>query len=69
MKTMPLPNAFAETLRETLDEWPFYEVTGELIEALGDLGIPAADVELLEADEMSFDRALEGLKAVLDELG
>ena len=54
---------------ETLDEWPFYEVTGELIEALGDLGIPAADVELLEADEMSFDRALEGLKAVLDELG
>ncbi|MCW1885292.1 HigA family addiction module antitoxin [Luteolibacter flavescens] len=21
MKTMPLPNAFAETLRETLDEW------------------------------------------------
>ena len=22
MKTKPLPNAFAETLRETLDEWP-----------------------------------------------
>ena len=22
MKTMPLPNAFAETLRETLEEWP-----------------------------------------------
>jgi addiction module HigA family antidote len=22
MKTMPLPNAFAETLRETLDKWP-----------------------------------------------
>jgi addiction module HigA family antidote len=22
MKTMPLPNAFAETLRETFDEWP-----------------------------------------------
>jgi len=22
MKPMPLPNAFAETLRETLDEWP-----------------------------------------------
>jgi len=22
MKTMNLPNAFAETLRETLDEWP-----------------------------------------------
>jgi hypothetical protein len=22
MKTMPLPNAFAETLRDTLDEWP-----------------------------------------------
>ena len=21
MKTMPLPNSFAETLRETLDEW------------------------------------------------
>ena len=22
MKSMPLPNAFAETLRDTLDEWP-----------------------------------------------
>ncbi|MEO8617315.1 MAG: HigA family addiction module antitoxin [Luteolibacter sp.] len=22
METMPLPNAFAETLRDTLDEWP-----------------------------------------------
>ena len=22
MKTMPLPNAFAEILRDTLDEWP-----------------------------------------------
>lgn len=22
MKIMPLPNAFAETLRDTLDEWP-----------------------------------------------
>ncbi len=22
MNTIPLPNAFAETLRETLDEWP-----------------------------------------------
>jgi addiction module HigA family antidote len=22
MKTMPLPNSFAETLRETLEEWP-----------------------------------------------
>jgi murein peptide amidase A len=53
---------------ETLDEWPFYEVTGELIEALGDLGIPAADVELLQSDEQSFDRALEGLQAVLREL-
>ncbi len=22
MKTMPLPNSFAETLRETIEEWP-----------------------------------------------
>jgi hypothetical protein len=32
MKTMPLPNAFAETLRETLDEW----LEDECLRVLGD---------------------------------
>ncbi len=33
MKTMPLPNAFAETLRETLDEWP--DTQKEIAKATG----------------------------------
>lgn len=37
MKTMPLPSAFAETLRETLEEWPASQK--EISEATG---IPVA---------------------------
>lgn len=36
MKTIPLPNAFAETLRETLEEWP-----GSQKEIAAATGIPA----------------------------
>jgi addiction module HigA family antidote len=42
MKTMPLPNAFAETLRETLEEWPstqkdIAEATGILASHLSEM--------------------------------
>ncbi len=50
---------------EVIDEWPHYEVTGELIEALAEDGIPAADVELLEDDHDSYERVLRGLEAVI----
>ena len=54
---------------EVIDEWPHYEVTGELIEALAEEGIPAADIELLEDDPDSYERVRRGLDAVLCELG
>ena len=58
--------AFAEAADyEAIDEWPFYAITGEMIEAMADLDIPAADVELVESDDRSFERAREGLAAVL----
>lgn len=35
MKTMPLPNAFAETLRDTLDERPSTQVTIQVVKLTG----------------------------------
>jgi hypothetical protein len=62
-------NAFGEAAEfEVLSEWPHYEVTGELIEALAEEGIAAADVELFEADPESLDRVLRGLDAALEAL-
>lgn len=64
-----LGEAFAEAAEyEPIGEWDFYPITGELIEGLAEAGIAAADVELWESDDMSFDRALAGLQAVLEEI-
>jgi protein MpaA len=48
-----------------IEEWPYYEITGELIEALNDLQTPAFDVELREGASDTFEKNLGGLKAVL----
>lgn len=59
--------AFAEAADyELIDEWPYYAITGDLIEGLSEAGIAAADVELWEGDDQSFDRAVNGLEAVLE---
>lgn len=44
VKTIPLPNAFAETLRETLEEWP-----GTQKEIAGATGIPASHLSEMKA--------------------
>jgi len=67
--------AFAETLAgvfaeaagyDLLEKWPYYPITGELIVALADLGIPAFDVELdrWTTVETDIERNLEGLIAI-----
>ena len=50
---------------EHIHEWGHYEITGELITAMGEAGIAAADIELARADA-HFDRNLAGVRAVLD---
>lgn len=44
MKTMPLPNAFAETLRETLDEWPLTQK-----DIAASTGIPASHLSEMKS--------------------
>lgn len=64
-----LGKLFAEEAEyEAIEEWTFYEITGELIQAMADLDIPAADVELIEFDDESFERARAGIQAVLKAL-
>jgi predicted deacylase len=48
-----------------IEEWPYYEITGELIESLNDLRTAAFDVELREGASDTFEKNLSGLKAVL----
>lgn len=48
-----------------LDEWTEYEITGQLIEAMREAGIAAADIELEEGDRDHYRRNLRGLRALL----
>ena len=47
-----------------IEEWPYYEITGELLESLNDLRTAAFDVELREAASDTFAKNLSALKAV-----
>ena len=51
-----------------LEEWTAYEITGELIVAMAEAGIPAMDVELAQNDPERFRRNLDGVRAMLEEL-
>ena len=51
-----------------ISEWPFYPVTGGFIEAMAEISIAAADVELARDDPDPFQRHLNGLQAVLHAL-
>ena len=55
---------------DVIEAWPFYVITGEMIVALSEDGIPAFDVELdlLTSLEEDIDKGLAGLFAVLDSL-
>ncbi len=48
-----------------IDEWTYYEITGDLLASLREDGIPAFEV-VLETRETEFDRNLKGLQEVLN---
>jgi hypothetical protein len=48
-----------------IEEWPYYAITGELIESMNDLHVAAIDVELREGASDTFEKNLSALKAVL----
>lgn len=52
-----------------LEEWEFYEITGQLIDALDEEGIAAFDLELDYGDPSAHDRNLHAVRLVLDALG
>ena len=47
-----------------IDEWTYYEITGDLLASLREDGIPAFEV-VLETRETELDRNLKGVEAVL----
>jgi Zinc carboxypeptidase len=64
-----LAGVFADAAAyELLEKWPYYPITGEMIVALAELGIPAFDVELDPGTTVAEDieRNLAGLVEVLD---
>jgi hypothetical protein len=63
---MKLGAAYAKAAGyKLIEEWPYYEITGELIESLNDLHTAAFDVELRQGASDTFEKNLSGLKAVL----
>lgn len=57
----------AATGYEHIRDWPYYEITGQLIDAMEEEGIAAADVELALNDATPFQRNLRGLRATMRE--
>ncbi|GAB4330792.1 MAG: hypothetical protein Kow0010_15820 [Dehalococcoidia bacterium] len=51
-----------------IDRWTLYPITGELLTAMQDLGIPAIDVELARGDVAAVERNLAGVEAVLEQV-
>jgi len=63
---MQLASAYAKASGyKLIEEWPYYEITGELIESMNNLHTAAFDVELRQGASDTFDKNLAGLKAVL----
>jgi protein MpaA len=51
-----------------LEQWTLYQITGELIDAMDDLAIPAFDVELRDSEKSRFAKNLAGVKATIKAL-
>ena len=51
-----------------LNSWNFYDISGEFIDAMDELGIPAMDIELSNSGETGLDGHRAGLRAALDYL-
>lgn len=49
-----------------IDQWPYYEVTGSLTDAMAQLGIAAVDIELSTYKNTEFKINLRGVKAILE---
>lgn len=64
-----LARAFAESAgTDYLEEWTAYEITGQLLDSLAELGIPGMDIELPANEGIFFAQQLAGLRRVIDEV-
>lgn len=50
---------------EYINEWTYYELNGQFIDAVQEEGFPAADIELSATNETDFTRNLNAIRAVL----
>lgn len=48
-----------------LNSWSFYDISGEFIDAMDELGIPAMDIELSRSDETGLDSHRAGVRSAL----
>lgn len=53
---------------EYIDQWSAYAITGEFIDAMDRIGIPAIDVEIERPDDIALTQHRAGLLAVFDGL-
>lgn len=50
---------------EHIEEWEDYTITGQMIDALAEIGLAAADVELIEDDGEDLERNLAAMRALI----
>ncbi len=64
-----LAHAYGEAAGfDYLPRWDFYEITGELIDAMDRLGVPAFDIEMARPDDTGLESHLRGMGGVLEHL-
>ena len=64
-----LAHAYAEAVGyEYLPEWDFYDITGEFIDGVARMGLPALDVELSNTTDLGLLTHAMALSAVLEHL-
>ncbi len=49
-----------------LDTWDFYDISGEFIDSMDELRVPAMDIELRASDATDVDDHRAGIRAVMD---
>jgi hypothetical protein len=66
-ETSELTNEYAEASGyPAYEEFDFYEITGDMVNWMAKIEIPAISVLLTSENDTEFDRNLEGIKAILD---
>lgn len=53
---------------EYVDKWDYYDISGEFIDSMDELAVPAMDIELVSPNDTGIETHRAGFRAVLDYL-